>query len=807
MTPAMADVLLTKLRRPPLRPGLTPRARLAARLAAGLDQPLTLVCAPAGFGKTTLVSTWLATLTGAAAPHLAWLALEPDDNDPARFLLYLVQALAHARPGFGAAALALLQSPPPPVPAALHALLNELTQSPARFVLALDDYHVIHAPAVHALMATLLEHLPPTLRLTLITRADPPLPLPRLRARRQLVELRSADLRFTETEAADFLHQTLGLEIAPAEITALSARTEGWIAGLQLAALSMQGRADVAGFVTAFAGSHRYIFDYLAEEVFQRQPPYRQAFLKHTAILDRLSAPVCEALLGPPAPGAPAWAALLRQVEAANLFLTALDDERRWYRYHPLFAEYLQTFLAPEEARRLHLRAGAWFAAQADFAEAVRHALAAGAPEDAAQWVEAAAGPMLTRGEWGTLLAWFARLPEPVIQARPALALFHAWGLALTGQAAAAEARLASVTGVNTPEWHSQAAAIRGQNATLRGDLPNAIAYGRQALALLPPEATVLRGVVAMNLGSIYTAAGQLAEAEHTLIEARAATQKAGNSASGVSAGGLLAQVYLELDRPAEAERLLRELLAAPPGPPGPLAASLHALLGEVVFSRGDPAAAEAELRQALALARQFQLAETEVICAAWLALTLAARGQAPAADAVLEAARAIVVTVPGVTAHLEAAAALLAARRGDADACAHWARTHAPRPLSLTAPQRQLEFTAQLEVWRAEGRMAEAQALAEALARQAEAAGWRRCARLFAAYATPPAAGLVEPLSARELEVLRQLAAGASNRAIAAALVISLGTVKKHLNNIFGKLGVASRTQAAARARELGLL
>ena len=333
-----APILATKLYIPPSRRSLVLRPRLVERLNDGLaaGNRLTLISAPAGFGKTTLVCEWVA---GCGRP-VAWLSLDAGDSDPSRFLTYLIAALQTVAPGVGGGVLAVLQSPqPPPLESTLTALLNDVTGIERDVVLVLDDCHVLDGKPLDDALAFLVEHLPPQLHLVIATREDPTLPLARLRARSQLTEVRGADLRFTPDEAAEFLRQVMGLDLSTDEIAALEARTEGWIAGLQLAAISLQGRADAAGFIRSFAGSHHFVLDYLVEEVLGRQPELVQAFLLRTSILDRLCGPLCDAvLLDASAPGQET----LEYLERANLFIVPLDNERRWYRYHHLFADLLR---------------------------------------------------------------------------------------------------------------------------------------------------------------------------------------------------------------------------------------------------------------------------------------------------------------------------------------------------------------------------------------------------------------------------------------------------------------------------------
>jgi LuxR family maltose regulon positive regulatory protein len=378
------------------------------RLEAGLMGNLTLISAPAGFGKTTLLSEWIHR----SERPTAWLSLDEGDNDPARFLAYVVAALQTVEEDIGKAMLSALQSPQPSLMEVLLAgLINEIAEIPDPFALVLDDYHLIKAEPIHNGLAFLLDHLPPRMHLVLVTREDPPLPLPRLRVRGQVTEIRADDLRFTADEAAAFLDRALGLALDPGIVAALEARTEGWIAGLQLAALSMRDRSDAADFVAAFSGSHRHVIDYLADEVLARQPEEVRGFLCQTAILDRLTAPLCDAVTG-----REDSQALLRQLEQANLFLVPLDDRREWYRYHVLFADFLRTELDAESQAALHLKAARWFAAHDLWPEAVGHALASGDVDEAAQAIALAAKGALRAGSFMTLLGWLDALPDEVVR-------------------------------------------------------------------------------------------------------------------------------------------------------------------------------------------------------------------------------------------------------------------------------------------------------------------------------------------------------------------------------------------------------
>src|SRR5436190_5300320 len=403
-------ILATKLYVPPPRPKVVLRHRLIEQLNESLHRKLTLVSAPAGFGKTTLVSEWV---EGIERPT-AWLSLDEGDNDPARFLAYLVAALQTIAATIGEGVLGVLQSPQPPPPEAiLTALLNEITTLPDNFVLVLDDYHVIDAKPVDIALTYLVEHLPPQMHLVIATREDPQLPLARLRARGHLTEVRAADLRFTASEAAAFLNQVMGLSLSAADIAALEDRTEGWIAGLQLAALSMQGHQDVAGFIRAFAGDHRYIVDYLVAEVLEHEPAPVRSFLLQTSILDRLSGPLCDAVTGQEEGNA-----RLEALERGNFFVVALDDKRHWYRYHHLFAEVLSAHLMaeqPDQVSTLHRRASEWYEHNGSTTNAIRHAMAAEDFERAADLVELAVPAMRRSRQEATVLGWLKALPDELV--------------------------------------------------------------------------------------------------------------------------------------------------------------------------------------------------------------------------------------------------------------------------------------------------------------------------------------------------------------------------------------------------------
>lgn len=564
-------ILATKLYIPPPRLSLIRRHRLLDRLNAGVHGKLTIISAPAGFGKTTLVSAWVSQKDegGRKAEvekttfhpssfipppfRVAWLSLDAGDSDLTRFLTYLVAALQTIAPTLGDGLLSLLQSPPPPpLETMLAVLLNDIITVQGKFVLVLDDYHVIDdggpLGAVDAALAYLLEHLPPQMHLVITTREDPQLPLARYRARGQMTELRATDLRFTPAEAADFLHQVMALDLAAAEVAVLEERTEGWIAGLQLAALSLQGRPagtpHVARFVETFAGDDRYIVDYLVEEVLQRQPERVRNFLRQTAILDRLSGPLCDAVTGQND-----GMALLDALERGNLFVVPLDDKRHWFRYHHLFADVLVAHALQEEPAQvslLHQRASAWYEQNGLRTDAIRHALAAKDFVRAAGLVELAWPTMDGSFQSATWLGWARVIPDEVVRVRPVLRVAYAWALLNGGELEAAEARLieveqwlemiadsvTDVVVVDEAQFRTLPASMATARAYLaqsRGDLPVAVKYGQRALDLLPVTDYLRRGPAAALLGLAQWASGDLEAAYHTLAAAMAGFQKVGN--------------------------------------------------------------------------------------------------------------------------------------------------------------------------------------------------------------------------------------------------------------------------------------
>jgi LuxR family maltose regulon positive regulatory protein len=544
----VSEILLqTKLYIPPLPRTLVSRPRLIRKLNEAVQAKLILISAPAGFGKTSLITDWLSEMAGEgtslARERCAWVSLDEGDNDPPRFLAYCMRALQRVQQGIGEAAISDLLSPKPPSPDSLLAsLLNEIAQLSAPTMLVLDDFHLITEPAVHETVVFLLDNMPPPMRLIISSRADPPWPLARLRAGRMMTELRSADLRFTAEETASFLNDAMRLDLTPDQVAVLDQRVEGWIAGLQLVALSMRGQEDVSGFITAFTGSHRYILDYLVEEVLDRQPLAVQQFLLKTSILDRLTASLCDAVVG-----GENGQATLTQLDRANLFLIPLDDERRWYRYHHLFSDLLRNHLGQDHSEQLpdlRQRAVAWYEKQGLLAEAVSQAQAAGNVDQVIGLIERNALAMAFHGELRPLLKWLDALPDETIRDRPWLSLAYAWVLGFAGQlddvepyleqAENALSRLTAADG--SIETQVNIDAIRGHILVARAfvtisleDLDPGIELARRALDTLPEEELILRSLAAMMLGVALRLMGDLQESAQFLAKGLSFSRAAGD--------------------------------------------------------------------------------------------------------------------------------------------------------------------------------------------------------------------------------------------------------------------------------------
>jgi LuxR family maltose regulon positive regulatory protein len=600
----LTPVLATKLFIPPPRPNAVLRADLIARLNAGLHGRLTLISAPAGFGKTSLVASWLRHTQFKAA----WLSLDDGDNDPVRFLTHLVAALQTIAPTIGAGVVASLQSPQPPSPeVVLTALLNDISAVPDHTILVLDDGHVLDATPISQALAFLVEHMPPQLHLVIATREDPPLPLARLRARGQVTELRAADLRFSPSEATAFFTEVMGLSLAAPEIAALEARTEGWIAGLQLAALSMQGHRDVPGFIRAFAGDNRYIVDYLVEEVLQHQPEAVRSFLLQTAILDRLQGSLCDAVTGQEG-----GTARLEALHRGNFFVVPLDDTRQWYRYHHLFADVLQAHLRAEQpdlVATLHQRASAWYERQGSTGDAIRHALAGEDFTRAARLVELAVPAMRSSRQEVTVLGWLRALPDEVLRCRPVLSAAYAWVLLAVGELDGVERRLrdaerwldtpaGQMVVVDDAEFRRLPGAIavwRAGQAQALGKVADTVTHARRALELVAEDDHLSRGAAAALLGLASWAEGDLEAAHRSYADGMAQMERAGLIAQTIGCALALGDIRVAQGRLREAMRTYErglQLATAHGGPPLRGAADMHVGMSELHREQNDLPAA-----------------------------------------------------------------------------------------------------------------------------------------------------------------------------------------------------------------------
>ena len=607
-------LVTTKLRPPRTRPNLVARPRLREAFAREGGRKLTLVSAPAGFGKTTLLSEWLEDGSGDER-RVAWVSLDVGDNDPARFLTYLVTALRTVEEGIGEGLLASLRSPElPPVEATVGTLINELARIEQEITLVLDDYHEIDSLPVHEAIAFLIEHLPENVHLVVSSRTAPLLPLPKLRARGQMAELGAADLRFTTEEATAFLNDSMGLTLSAGDVAALEEVTEGWVAALQLAALSMRDRGDVSGFVEAFSGSNRHVLDFLADEVLERQPEGVRGFLLRTSVLESMTARLCDTVTGHSD-----GQGMLERLERENLFVVALDDGRRWYRYHHLFAEFLRGRLGrenPELVGELHLRASGWYEDNGLLPQAIGHALSASGLdiERAARLVEKGIKETWRRGEFPTVLRWLEALPTEAKRRRPRLFPAHALALTLTGRPDDAEPPLeeaelaAEATGEDRQFLLGFAAAVRSWRARLRGDAREAVDLARRALSLLPAEDLPQRNLAAVCLGDALRTTGDLAAASEAFAEAAELGRAAGHAYGTLTAMVWHARVQAERGRLRDADdafrRAMRFVTEEGVGLL-PAAGLAHIGMGSLLYERNDLDGAERELQMGMELAER----------------------------------------------------------------------------------------------------------------------------------------------------------------------------------------------------------
>ena len=926
------SILATKLYVPHTRSTIVARPRLIERLNKGLYHRLTLISAPAGFGKTTLLSEWV---EGCDRPT-AWLSLDEEDSDLIRFLTYLITALQTVAAEIGAAVLpALDSSPPMPLESILTPLINDISATQDSFILVLDDYHVVDSQAVDNAVTFLLEHLPPQMHLAITTREDPNLPLARLRARDQLTELRVADLRFTPAEAAEFLNRVMALDLSAEDVAILDTRTEGWIAGLQLAALSMHTQHDVSGFIRAFAGNHRYIMDYLVEEVLKRQPQPVRDFLLQTAILDRLNGPLCDAVTGQEG-----GSARLEALQRGNFFVVPLDDHRHWYRYHHLFAEVLRAYLVAEQLAdisALHRRASEWYEQNSSLPDAVHHALAGGAFERAAGLVELAV-PVIRRGrQEASLLGWLKRLPEAVIRQRPVLCNAYAGTLLQSGELEGVESWLqaaekgmgqAALTTASPDQSQDSSrkmvvgddedfrrlagsiALHRSGQALMLGKVEDTIQHARRALDLVPEDDHLVRGGAIGLLGLACWTSGNLDAARRLYADSIATLLKAGHTSDAIGLSIALADILVVQGQLREARHTYEQglQLAAEQGRPM-LRGAADMLVGisEIHRERNEFHAAMQHLVSSDELGDLKALAQNPYRRRVVMARIQAALGDLDAAlDLLDEAERLYMGDFSPNVRPVAALRARIEAAQGNLDKAVDWARAQGlsagdeleylreyehmtlvrvrmaqhQRDASDSALRETLGLLERLLAAAEEGgrtgsviellmlqalalqmmshpqsdNLADPLAPLERALRLAEPEGYVRLfvdeglpmarllraatgreilptytAKLLGAFpreqllalddGSPTASparvaptksangGLVEPLSERELDVLRLFRTELSGPEIAGELMIALSTVRTHTKSIFSKLNVNNRRAAVSRAKELGLI
>ena len=930
-----APILTTKLYIPPLRPKAIIRPRLTERLNAGLQHTpgVILISAPAGFGKTTLISEWMTAFTPAcsAGVKAAWLSLDEGDSDPTRFLTYLIAALQTIAANIGDGLLNALQSPQPlSTESILTALLNEIAAVSEDFILVLDDYHVVEAQVVDRMLTFLVEHLPPHMQLVIVSREDPPLPLARLRVRGQLTELRAADLRFTPAEAAEFLNRVMGLNLSAENIAALENRTEGWIAGLQLAAISMQGRSDVASFIGSFTGSHRFVLDYLVEEVIQHQPEQVRGFLLQTVILDRMCAVLCNAVTG-----REDSKELLDVLERGNLFLISLDDQRQWYRYHHLFADVLRAHLMeaqPERVTSLHSRASVWYERNGLPSDAIRHALAAKEFARAVDLIELAFPAMNRARQFATLLGWLKALPDEVVRVRPMLCYAYALSSMACGENERVEAWLRDAehwleaTADSDERAESLAtemivadekefqrlpgliALIRAGQALGRGDMLGTVKYAQRVLDFAPEGDHLMLGGAASQLGLVAWTDGDLDTARLMTADGMVNLQLGGYISPSIGCAITLADIQIAQGRLHGAMTTYERGLqwAMPPGAPIlPGAADMYVGLSNLQYEHNDLKTATQHLLTSQSLGVLAGLPQNPYRWRATMARIQMTQGDlAGALDLLDQAERLYDGNFSPNVRPIATRKVRVWVAQGRLSEALNWAREqglsidddlsylrefdhitlarvmlacyqrdHADRSLAgvmgllerlLKAAEAGGRTGSAIEIlllhalaYHAKGDLAAARLPLQRALILAEPEGYVRifvdegeAMRLLMAEcrvliekqkqpedqqligyvdkilaAFPPSASphstivqqkseirnqhseMVELLSERELGILRLIAEGLSNREIGERLFLALDTVKGHNRRIFDKLQVSSRTEAIARARELGLL
>ena len=873
-----------------LRASLVPRLRLIERLNEGLrlGRKLTLISAPPGFGKTTLVAEWLARES--PSHSTAWLSLDEADNDPARFFVYFIAALQQLDENAGQTAQNLLGAPQlPPVASLMTLLTGDIADFPA-FVFVLDDYHLIHTTLIHDAIEFLINYQPPQMHLCLATRTDPPLPLPRLRVRGQMTEIRADDLRFTTEEAAAFLNRALGLPLDADKIAALEARTEGWIAGLQLAALSMRGKKDIAGFIDAFSGSNRHVIDYLAEEVLAQQPGEIRDFMCQTSILNQLTASLCQAVTGKENS-----LALLRQLEQANLFLTPLDQRGDWYRYHRLFADFLRTELEPQQRAALHLKAARWYEANHLLPQAVDHALASGDTRESVRLIAQVGNWALSKCMIATVLGWLDALPDEIVRANGELASHKAWALFVTGHTEEASAYVRSVE-ANLREDSNPL--DRGRLLSLQCNMaepPEVVELARKALDLIGDADPFSRGITLFMLGDAQDKVGDVAGAIETFQKTLDLGKQSGEQLSTVVAAGHLAISLNSQGRRHQALAVCRDVIEQQVdarGRPFPQAGLVYVQYGVLEYEANNLPQARLYLQKGLELGQQSATVPVIIYAMEGLAQLEFAMGESETAlRTIQEAHRLASRSVRDVWRdETLALATTLELRRGNVLAAERWAASANLSAAESVDSIHRYEYQAYAHLLLAQNRLKEAQTILANLERSArhddrqrdlitvhilQSLAERQLGHKSGALdyleqalrlATPedyvrafldedPAVAEVlvklkhiapqfvdevlaalgvweygsmgetlphshtptpphshppaplEPLSDREVQVLRLLATDLSAPEIAERLIVAASTVRSHIKHIYEKLNAHSRYEAVERAKTLGLL
>jgi LuxR family transcriptional regulator, maltose regulon positive regulatory protein len=930
-------ILATKLYIPPPRSKIVLRPRLIERLNEGLPSghKLTIISAPAGYGKTTLVSEWVMD----CGRPTAWVSLDEEDTDPARFLTYLISALQTIAPKIGVGILSVIQSPqPPPIESILTTLLNEIPsiadnpstsdakppQSGQGFILVLDDYHLIDSNEVDNTLTFLVEHQPPQMHLVITTREDPNLPLARLRSRNQLTELRATDLRFTPSEAAEFLIQMMSFNLSKEEVAILETRTEGWVAGLQLAALSMQGQQDVHGFIQAFAGDHHYIVDYLVEEVLRRQPEPIRNFLLQTAILDRLNGPLCDAVTGQQESKAQ-----LETLQRGNFFLIPLDDQRQWYRYHHLFADVLRMHLMAEQSDQvpvLHRRASEWYEQNGSAADSIRYALAGGDFERAANLIELTAPAMRQSRQEATLLGWMKALPEELFHYRPVLSVECVGALLSSGNLEGVEDRLrdaerwleteadenerpdASSAGmivVDKDEFRRLPGSIAMYHAGLalaRGNVPETVTQARRVLDLAAEDDHILRGAAWAILGLVSWSSGDLEAAHRLYADGMAHLQKAGNISDAINGAATLAAIRITQGRLHEAMRTYERALqlAMEQGTPALRGtADMYVGMSELERERNNLDAATQQLLKSQELGELAGFPQNRYRWRVAMARIREAQGDLHSALDLLDEAEHLYMSDFSPNVHPIAARKIrVRLAQGNLGEALNWSREQGLSAKDKLSYVREFEhitlariLLTQNKSHHSDSSIHEALRLLESLLKAAqeggrmgsvieililqalahhaqgdkpsaliqlqqaltlaEPEGYVRIfldegspmaellreasihgimadysGKLLAGFeaeqqrsrgesplpssrgqSSPASQSLIEPLSQRELELLRLLKTDLSGPEIARELGIALSTVRTHTKSIYSKLNVKNRRAAVKRAVELGMI